>query len=89
MLCDATDWDDSANIGGKYLRVMRSVIKIPLKKEREDQGVLVLYDLMAIVIRKTLAKIVLKISKDAQLTRGDLVTIYEISMSLFTIIQQS
>ena len=48
---------------------------------------LIIYDLMAIVIKKTLAKIVLKISKDYQLTNGDLITIYEISSSLFTIVR--
>ena len=30
QLCDSTDWDENANIGAKYLRVMRSVIKLPL-----------------------------------------------------------
>lgn len=28
QLCDTTDWDESCNIGAKYLRVMRHVIKM-------------------------------------------------------------
>ena len=28
QLCDATDWDEGTNIGPKYLRVMRNIIKI-------------------------------------------------------------
>ena len=29
QLCDSTDWDETCNIGAKYLRVMRSVIQLP------------------------------------------------------------
>lgn len=32
QLCDTTDWDEKANIGAKYLRVARSVIKLPYEK---------------------------------------------------------
>mgnify|MGYP006893256053 CR=1 FL=1 len=35
-LCDACNWDDDANIGSKYLRVMRNIIKMPLEKGEED-----------------------------------------------------
>lgn len=31
QLCDSTDWDEKANIGSKYLRVMRNIIKLPIK----------------------------------------------------------
>lgn len=29
QLCDSTNWDENANIGAKYIRVMRSILKLP------------------------------------------------------------
>ena len=89
QLCDATDWDENANIGSKYLRVMRSVIKMPLDKDRQKTDMLVHYELIAIVIQKCLAKIVGKMKKDIELNDGDKVSIYEISLTFFTVLQQA
>ena len=64
QLCDSANWDESANIGAKYLRVMRHVIKLPLYKDREEPEMLVHYELIAFVIQKALFKIVDKMKKD-------------------------
>lgn len=32
QLCDTTDWDEKTNIGSKYLRVMRYIIKLPINE---------------------------------------------------------
>lgn len=73
-LCDACDWDESANIGAKYLRVMRHVIRIPNYKDCEEfkfrdskageQDHLIYYQIISVVIQKILSKIVDKIQKD-------------------------
>ena len=44
------------------------------------------YELVAIVIQKTLSKIVNKMRKDIELNNGDQVSIYEISLTFFTIL---
>jgi hypothetical protein len=87
QLCDTTNWDENANIGAKYLRVMRSVIKLPLDKDRETTDMIMHYELIAIVISKTLSKIVDKMKKDIELNDGDQVSIYEISLTFFTVLQ--
>jgi len=89
QLCDSTNWDEQANIGAKYLRVMRHVIRLPVGQDKEDFDQLLHYELITIVIQKALYKIVDKMKKDIQLTRDDTVTIYEVSFALFTIIQQT
>lgn len=89
QLCDATDWDESACIGAKYLRVMRNIIRIPFHKEREDPVVLIHYELLAVVIKKVLEKVIKKMRNEVQLTDGDTITIYEASMTLSTILQQA
>mmetsp|Transcript_20800 Transcript_20800/g.32074 ORF Transcript_20800/g.32074 Transcript_20800/m.32074 type:complete len:124 (+) Transcript_20800:3851-4222(+) len=50
QLCDSLNWDETANIGAKYLRVMRHVIKMPLEKEHEHTDMLMHYELIAMVI---------------------------------------
>ena len=47
------------------------------------------YELISVVIQKCLGKIVDKMKKDIQLTDGDQVTIYEISLTFFTIVMQT
>lgn len=89
QLCDSTDWDEQANIGAKYLRVMRHVIRLPLREDREQDDMLIHYDLITFVIQKALYKIVDKMKKDIQLTANDTVTIYEVACALFTIVQQT
>ena len=46
------------------------------------------YELIAMVIQKALSKIVDKMKKDISLTDGDQVSIYEISLTLFTVVAQ-
>jgi hypothetical protein len=65
---------------------MRSVLKIPLEEDRESMDMLMHYELVSVVITKTLDKIVNKMKKDIELTNGDVVTIYEASLTLFTFI---
>ena len=76
QLCDSTDWDEEASIGSKYLRVMRHVIKLPTKEDEEptDPRRLIIYQLLAIVLQKTLGNIIIKMNKDIQLTEGDQIT---------------
>lgn len=88
QLCDSTNWDEKANIGSKYLRVMRSIIKLPLDQHSESSDMIMHYNLVSIVIQKTLSKIVDKMKKDIQQTSGDKIAIYEISYTLATILQQ-
>ena len=47
------------------------------------------YELIAIVIQKVLSQIVDKMKKDIQLTDRDQVTVYEMSLTFFVIIQQA
>lgn len=89
QLCDATDWDESACIGAKYLRVMRNIIRTPFHKEREDPAILIHYELLAVVIKKVLEKVIKKMNNEVQLTDGDTITIYEASLTLWTILQQA
>jgi hypothetical protein len=89
QLCDTTHWDAKANIGAKYLRVMRSVIKLSLNKDYETIDMLVHYELIAIVIQKCLAQLVSKMKKGIELNDGDQVSIYEISLTFFTVVQQA
>jgi hypothetical protein len=50
QLCDTTNWDENSHIGAKYLRVMRSVIKLSLDKDHEKLDMLEHYELISIVI---------------------------------------
>ena len=52
----------------------------------EVQDTLMHYELIGLVIQKTLQKIVDKMSKDIKLDHGDKVTIYELSLTFFTVI---
>ena len=88
-LCDSTNWDEEANIAPKYLRVMRYIIQLPVRKECEDLEKIMHYQLVAKVIEKSMTKIVYKMNNLIELTDGDKIAIYEISISLFTIIQQA
>ena len=44
------------------------------------------YELIAMVIQRTLSKIMDKMKKDIQLTEGDQITIYEISLTFHIVI---
>ena len=91
QLCDATDWDEEACIGSKYLRVMRHVIKLPnsVDEEATDPRRLLHYQLLGIVLQKTLGNILTKMNKDIQLTPGDQIAQFEICLVFFIIINQS
>lgn len=86
QLCDSCNFDETANIGAKYLRLMRHVIKMELAMDREQNEKLMQYELVAIVIQKCLAKVVEKMKKDIQLTQGDKITIYELSLTFYVVI---
>ena len=68
---------------------MRSVLKIPIDGDIEKDEKLVHYEIMAMVIQKRLSKIVNKMNKGQELTNGDIVSNYEISLTLFTVLQQT
>lgn len=65
---------------------MRSIIKIPIDSSVEKEKKLVHYEIMAMVIQKCLAKIIDKMNKGMELTDGDNVSNYEISLTLFTVL---
>jgi hypothetical protein len=64
QLCDSCNFDETANIGAKYLRLMRHVINMELAMDREKNENLMQYELVAVVIQKCLFKIVEKMKKD-------------------------
>ena len=49
-MCDSTDWDEKANIGAKYLRVARSVIKLSHEKTNDTTDQLMHYETISSVI---------------------------------------
>ena len=57
MLCDATDWDNEANIISKYFRLCRYIIKLPMTVDRESAMRLDIYELIAIVCKLVMKKI--------------------------------
>ena len=54
QLCDTTSWDETANISAKYLRLMRYIIKLPSERNSESTDMLMHYEILAIVIEKSL-----------------------------------
>lgn len=64
QLCDSTDWDEEASIGSKYLRLMRHIIKLPNQKDIETREKFIHYQLLSIVLNKTLTNIITKMNKD-------------------------
>jgi len=64
QLCDTVNWDETANIGAKYLRIMRQVLKLSTDKDSESTSMIELYELVALVIQKALSKIVSKMKRD-------------------------
>lgn len=89
QLCDCTDFDEGANIGAKYLRVMRSVITLPRNKNDEDLDMMMHYELLSFAIKKILNKIIMKMKKDIEMTDGDQITIFEVSQIFYTITIQA
>ncbi|CDW89778.1 UNKNOWN [Stylonychia lemnae] len=51
QLCDTTGWFEG-NIGAKYLRLMRQIIKIHYHETNEEFKNLQLYEIISVVIRK-------------------------------------
>ena len=66
--------------------MVRHVIKLPFERDSEDNRMLMHYELIAMVIQRTLSKIMDKMKKDIQLTEGDQITIYEISLTFHIVI---
>jgi len=65
---------------------MRFIIQLPVRNQNEDSDKIMHYQLVAKVIEKSMTKIVYKINNLIELTDGDKIAIYEISISLLTII---
>ena len=63
QLCDTTGWFE-ANIGAKYLRVMRHILKISANDANEEFNHLQLYEIVSVVIRKILNKLMIKIKNE-------------------------
>jgi len=53
QLCETTGWFE-ANIGAKYLRLMRHIITVPFTEANEDIKHLALYEIIGLVIRNIL-----------------------------------
>ena len=68
---------------------MRHVIKLAHCKGVENFDMMQHYKMIAMVIEKSLVKIIHKLNNDILLTDGDQVTNYEVSLTFFTIVQQS
>ena len=68
---------------------MRNCIEIQLDQPHEDLESLTNYEVISVVIQKALSKIVDKMKKDIELTAGDKITIYEISLTYYVIINQA
>lgn len=86
QLCDSTNWDETCSIGAKYLRVMRHILVLSREKDVETNDMLMHYQIIAVVIQKVLQKIIVKMDKNITLNDGDQVTIYELSLTFFTLI---
>lgn len=61
-------------------------MKLGINKDIEQTSMLMHYEMISIVIQKCLGKIIDKMNKDIELTNGDTVTNYELSLTLFTIV---
>ena len=63
QLCDTTGWLE-CNIGAKYLRVMRHIIKVPYSVAIESKEHLPHYEMISSVLKKLLSLIQLKIQAE-------------------------
>lgn len=86
QLCDACDWDEDVNIGGKFLRVARHCIVIPFDEDYESETKLVFYELISIVLQRILDKIVYKMDKGFEIKSKDKITSYELTRTFYVII---
>lgn len=65
---------------------MRHVIKLAHCKGVENFDMLQHYKMIATVIEKSLVKIIYKLNNDIEMTDGDQVANYEVSLTFFTIV---
>ena len=63
QLCASTGWL-AANIGTKYLQVMRYIIRVDTTKRLEDQTNLIKYEILSIVIKHILGLLKAKIKNE-------------------------
>jgi hypothetical protein len=68
---------------------MRNVFQIDLRKGHETLDQLNSYELLALIVRICLRKISLKIYADIKLTYSDYVTLYETSLTIYTLVNQA
>lgn len=95
QLCDITDWDEEKHITSKYARVVRSAVKIPddlpyYSYDSENFVDQITYcEQIAKVVTLGLKRIKKKRDDDIPLTEGDIVTLYELCVTMFTILNQT
>mmetsp|Transcript_15016 Transcript_15016/g.14598 ORF Transcript_15016/g.14598 Transcript_15016/m.14598 type:complete len:112 (-) Transcript_15016:471-806(-) len=63
QLCDTTGWLE-CNIGAKYLRIMRHILKMPYQNAQESIENLPQYEMVAIVAQKILNLLKMKITSE-------------------------
>lgn len=90
QLCDTTGWFE-ANIGAKYLRVMRHVIKVPLTQATEASERLAHYEIVSKAVRKMLEQLSVKLKNEQQkpLCLEDKALIFELASICNLICAQS
>ena len=89
QLCDTTGWFE-ANIGAKYLRIMRHIIKVPYTESMESFENQPHYEIMSIAIRKMLNEVLIRIKNEQQrqLSNEEKILIYELAATCQMMSQQ-
>ena len=64
---------------------MRSVIKLPYNVNSESTDMVTHYEILSLVIQKALVPVIEKLNKGIELTKGDTISIYEISFTFFIV----
>ena len=87
QLCSSTGWCQ-ANIGTKYLQVMRCIMRLPMNKPTEDASRLKKYEIFVLVLQKILQELGTKIQSSREkvgFTSDDKVTISWVSTLTYEI----
>jgi hypothetical protein len=71
------------------MHLVRHLIQIPFQKEREDFDILTVYEIICKVIHKMLVRMMIKIQNNQNINHKDMISNYEISLTLFTIVQNA
>ena len=65
QLCDTTGWLE-ANIGAKYLRVVKHLIKVKLTQTEEHVDRIAHYEIISKAVRKMLSLVFIKLKNEQQ-----------------------